>query len=101
MTELENKIQSDILKYIRKTFKGCVLIKFEDAKTHSILDTYFAYKGISVWFEVKRPNAPKSNSFPLQKYMAKKLLKNSIPAYFVESVADVRKILIDKLAILP
>lgn len=86
----ELAIQAKILKYLRSEYKGCVCYKLEDAKLSGVLDIYFGYKGISVWLEVKRKGGSRSN---IQEYSVRKLLKNGIPAAFVNSVEDVKKTL--------
>lgn len=86
----EIDIQSTIIKYLKKNYRGCVVWKIEDEKLSGIPDIYFAYQAHSFWFEVKTPTGRRED---IQKYCIKKLNKNFVPAYFVESLDDVKRLL--------
>lgn len=87
---LERNEVNNIQKWLRKTFPGCYLIKLESPSTSGILDMYFAYDGKSMWFEVKRKGVKKWKNEKIQKWHAKELIRNGIPAYFVFSLDDVK-----------
>lgn len=85
----ETDVQGEIVKYLKKTFPGCVVIHFSDDTSPNILDLYFAYSGVSIWFEVKSP----TGSLRLgQAYMLKNLSRNGILSGEVRSVEDVKLI---------
>lgn len=86
----ETNIQEQIVKYLKKTFPGCLVIHFSDNTTPNILDLYFAYQGVSIWFEVKSPTGTLRLG---QAYMLKRLSINKIPSGEVRSVEDVQKII--------
>lgn len=90
----EIDVQTKVMEYLRSQYRGCVCLKLEDAKTVAIPDIYFAYRGASAWFEVKRSDGTGVRN-PMQEYRIKKFNQNGIPAAFVESVDDVKKCLQD------
>lgn len=89
----ESKRQSEILKYLRKTYPGSVVWKMHEDYVFGVKfvpDILFAYSGLVWFFEVKRPGEKPS---PGQETVMNKLKLNGISAEVVYSVVDVIDIL--------
>lgn len=79
---LERQIVTKIEKRLRQEFPGCYLIKLCSPTTSGILDLFFAFRGMAIWLEVKRPNGTVSK---IQDWTIRQLLKNGVPAFIVMS----------------
>lgn len=82
-----------IQKWLRSQFPGCYLIKLESPSTAGILDIYFAWEGLSVWFEIKKPeykNRTWKNK-KIQEWHIKELRKNGMLAGFFFSLDEVKE----------
>ncbi len=89
---LERNIVNSVQKWLKKTFPGCYLIKLESPSTSGILDLYFAWEGMSVWFEIKKPeykNRTWKNK-KIQEWHIKELNQQGILAGFFFSLDEVK-----------
>lgn len=92
---LERAHVSKIIGWLHKQCPGCYLIKLESPSTSGILDLYFAYRGRSIWFEVKKPEYRFRTwkNKKIQQWHHRQLRQNGVEAYFVFGLEDVQQIM--------
>jgi hypothetical protein len=77
-----------ILNYLRKTYPKAIIWKLPEQNSIGIPDIFFAYEGLAMCFEVKRPRGTLT---PSKFKTIKKLNQNYIPTFVVDSVDNVKK----------
>ena len=83
---LERQIQNKIIKHLKKTYPGAVVLKLTEETNCGVPDLLFIWSGRTIFFEVKRPGG---RIYPIQTSVIRRINANDGEAYVVYSVADV------------
>jgi len=84
----ESEIQTQILKYLKKSYPKAYIVKLSDKWVSGLPDIMMISDSIAFFFEVK---VPKGRPTKIQLYTIKKLLKAGAQASVVRSVNDVKR----------